>query len=300
MQTLTRTEPTAAPSTATPDEGQRPRDSMNPRHPTLLIPLLIVFGICYILPLLNVMRLSLFDSSGFTLTYYTDVLGDPFVLQVIGRTLKIASIATVASILLGYPLGLLLARSRGRVRALLTYAILAPLLLSGVVRSFGWFILLRNDGLVSNWLSFFGMSSASNGVLHTELAITIGLVHLYMPMLAVAVSGSAQQVDRRLLSAAQSLGAKPTVVFLRVLVPLTVPGLLAGSLLVFSLSSSAFATPAILGGSKVPVASYLIYQQGLLLGHWAAAGALSMLLLLLVASISALSMILGRKYGVRK
>ena len=271
-------------------------DSMNPHHPTLLLPLLIIFGLCFILPLLNVIRLSLFDESGFTLSYYADVLQDPFILKVIGRTVRIATVTTIISVVLGYPLGILLAKSRGISRSLLTYAVLAPLLLSGVVRSFGWLILLNRNGLVSDLFGSIGYSRVSNGLLFSETAITIGLVHLYMPMLAIAVSGSAQQVDNRLISAARNLGARPVVVFVRVLLPLTVPGLLAGCLLVFSLSSSAFATPAILGGSTVPVASYLIYQQGLILGDWAAAGALSMLLLVLVAGVSILSVSVGRSY----
>lgn len=296
MRTLQHEETTSANAAAVVPKP----DSMNPRHPALLVPLLLIFGLCYVLPLLNVIRLSLFDASGFTLAYYTDLLGDPFVLRVIGRTLRVAAIATLVSIVVGYPLGILLARSRGVIRSLLTYAILAPLLLSGVVRSFGWFILLRKDGLVSDLLSPLTFGATGGGLLFTETAITIGLIHLYMPMLAVAVSGSVQQLDTRLLSAARSLGARPAVVFARVLVPLTTPGLLAGALLVFSLSSSAFATPAILGGSNVPVASYLIYQQGLLLGHWAAAGALSMLLLLLVATVSLFSVSLGRRYGRRR
>lgn len=275
------------------------RDSMRPRNPALLVPLIVVFGLCYVLPLLNVVRLSLFDETGLTFAYYRDVLGDPFVLQVIGRTLRVAAIATVVSIVLGYPLGIVLARSRGFVRSVLTYAVLAPLLLSGVVRSFGWFILLRPDGLVSNAIASVGMLDADAGMLFTEPAIVIGLVHLYMPMLTIAVSGSAQQVDTRLLSAARSLGASPVTVFVRILLPLTTPGLVAGALLVFSLSSSAFATPAILGGSNVPVASYLIYQQGLLLGHWAAAGALAMLLLLVVAAVSLLSASVGRRRFAR-
>lgn len=290
--------PTQAPEApTTPRTRSARRDSMSPRSPALLVPLALIFGLCYVLPLFNVLRLSLFDDSGFTFRYYADVLGDPFVLQVIGRTLRVAAIATVVSILLGYPLGIVLARARGFKRSVLTYAVLAPLLLSGVVRSFGWFILIRPDGVVSNALANVGLIAGDDGLLFTEPGIVIGLVHLYMPMLTIAVSGSVQQVDQRLLSAARSLGAAPHIVFLRVLLPLTLPGLVAGALLVFSLSSSAFATPAILGGSNVPVASYLIYQQGLLLGHWAAAGALAMLLLLVVAAVSLVSSNFGRRYG---
>lgn len=290
---------TAAAPPAPVTRPRRPaRDQMHPRHPGLLVPLFLIFGLCYVIPLINVLRLSLFDDGGFTLRYYADILGDPFTLQVLGRTLKLATTATVVAIVLGYPLGLLMARSRGLGRALLTYAILAPLLLSGVVRSFGWLILLREEGLVSSILAPLGIGG-SNGLMFSETAITIGLVHLYMPMLAVAVSGSAQQVDWQLLRAARSLGARPSVVFARVLLPLTVPGLLAGALLVFSLSSSAFATPAILGGTNVPMASYLIYQQGLMLAHWAAAGALSVLLLSLVAIVSVASLRLSSRYGRR-
>lgn len=278
--------------------GETSKDRMNPRHWSLLVPLALVFGLCYVLPLANVIRLSLVDESGFTTQYYTDILSDPFVIDVLLRTLKVAGLTTLISIVLGFPLGLLLAQSRGLARSVLTYAIIAPLLLSGVVRSFGWFILLRNGGIISDLLAPLGVGS-NNGLLFSETAIVIGLVHLYMPMLAVAVSASAQQVDLELLRGGRSLGARPSIVLARILVPLTVPGLLSGSLLVFSLSSSAFATPAILGGTNVPVASYLIYQQGLILGQWAAAGALSVLLLTLVATVSVISLRVGRRYGRR-
>ncbi len=278
----------------------RRRDALLPRHPALLMPLLLVFGLCYVLPLLNVIRLSLIGPSGITLSHYADVLGDPFILEVLWRTLKVGATTTLVSALLGYPLGVLLAKTRGLARSLLTYAVLAPLLLSGVVRSFGWFILLRKDGLVSSVMTALGFPGAADGLLFSESAIVVGLVHLFMPMLVIAVSGSVQQLDGRLLSAARGLGAHPIVVFFKITLPLTMPGLLAGALLVFSLSSSAFATPAILGGSTVPVASYLIYQQGLILGHWAAAAALSMLLLTVVASVSLLSLVVGRRYGRRR
>ena len=281
---------------ATPQ--RRSNDRMSPRHPALLLPLLAVFGLFYVLPLLNVLRLSLFADGGFTLRYYTDVLSDGFVLGVVLRTVRVAATATVASVLLGYPLGVMLARARGWRRSVMTYAVLAPLLLSGVVRALGWLILLRPGGLLAGPLGALGLGNG-HGLLFSESAIVIGLVHLYMPMLAVAVCGSVQQVDPTLLRSASSLGASRSHVFLHVLLPLTVPGLISGCLLVFSLSSSAFATPAILGGSRVPVASYLIYQQGLILGHWAAASALSMLLLLLVAAISLLSLRLSRRYGGR-
>lgn len=291
MATLAATRPDGTART-----GGTGKDSMNPRHWSLLVPLALIFGLCYVLPLANVIRLSLTDESGFTTRYYTDILSDPFIIDVLLRTLEVAGLSTLISIVLGFPLGLLLAQSRGLARSVLTYAILAPLLLSGVVRSFGWFILLRNGGIVSDLVAPLGIGS-NNGLLFSETAIVIGLVHLYMPMLAVAVCTSAQQVDWELLRAGRSLGARPAVVLARILVPLTVPGLLAGSLLVFSLSSSAFATPAILGGTNVPVASYLIYQQGLILGHWAAAGALSVLLLTLVATVSVISLRVGRRYG---
>lgn len=264
------------------------------RHPTLLLPLFVCYGLLYLVPLLNVFWMSLHSPTGVDVSGYVRFFTEPFYLRILLRTIKLAALATLAAAVLGYPLGFLLARSRGIVRLLLTYAVLAPLLLSGVVRSFGWMVVLGSDGPVSRALRAIGVIDAPLHVLFSEPAIVIGLTHLFMPFTVIAVAGSVQQMNQRVVQAARSLGASGISLFGRVILPLTMPGLLSGSLLVFSLAASAFVTPAILGGARVPLASYLIYQKGVLLNDWQFSASISTVLLVMVALISGASLFLTR------
>jgi putative spermidine/putrescine transport system permease protein len=271
----------------------------------LLFPPLAVFLGLYLLPLVNLLVLSFFrfdrvtgTLGGETLVNYTKVLGDPFYLEVLWRTMRIGLLATGCSLVLGYPVAYVLARARGRLRAYLTLGILAPLLVSVVVRTFGWLVILGPNGLVNSPLVALGFEPLT--LLYTETAIVLGLTHVFLSFMVLAIAAALGRIDPALLRAAQNLGANERQTFLRVVLPLSLPGVAAGCLIVFTLATSAFITPALLGGPRVKVMSFLAYQQTLLLSDWPSGAAIAFVLLAITgaAVLLYLRVLEGGRFGV--
>ena len=175
-------------------------------------------------------------------------------------------------------------RIRRRRRAYLTLVILAPLLISVVVRSFGWLVILGPNGLVNSALRGLGLIDEPLRLLYTETAIALGLVHVFLSFMVLSVAAALGRIDPAVLRAAASLGAGPIRTFLRVVLPLSLPGVAAGSVIVFTLSASAFITPALLGGPRVKVMSYLAYQQTMLLSDWPYGAAIALVLLAMTSA----------------
>jgi putative spermidine/putrescine transport system permease protein len=250
-----------------------------------------VFVALFLLPLLNLFALSFvkFDRAtgslgGLTIENYRKFLGDGFYLGILARTLRLAALTTLTTLALGYPVALHLTRCRGRQRAYLTMLVLAPLLVSVVVRSFGWLVILGPNGLV-NWVIVrLGLVTDPLRLLYTETAIVVGLAHVFLSFMVLSIATALDRIDSIMVRAAQSLGAPPRQVFFRVILPLSLPGVVAGSLIVFTLGTSAFITPALLGGPRVKVMSYLAYQQTLLLSDWPYGGAIAFILLAVTAA----------------
>lgn len=257
----------------------------------LLLAPLAAFLALFLAPLGNLLVLSFFrfDRSagalaGLSLENYAKFLGDPFYLGILGRTLRLGLLVTLATLVLGYPVALHLSRSSGRRRAYLTLLVLAPLLVSVVVRSFGWLVILGPNGLVNSALVRLGVVSEPLRLLYSEGAIVVGLTHVFLSFMVLSVATALQRIDPALTRAAQNLGAGPAQTFWRVVFPLSLPGVAAGSLIVFTLSTSAFITPALLGGPRVKVMSYLAYQQTLLLSDWPYGSAIAFVLLAVTAA----------------
>jgi putative spermidine/putrescine transport system permease protein len=251
----------------------------------LLAPLAVFTGL-FLLPLVNLFAISFqaYDRvtgavGGLTLGNYAAFLGDPFYLGILGRTLRIGVLATAAALVLGYPVAYHLSRARGRRRAYLMLGILAPLLVSVVVRSFGWLVILGPNGLVNSTLTGLGLVAEPLRLLYTEGAIVLGLTHVFLSFMVLSIAAALDRIDPALLRAAQNLGAGPGRAFLRIVLPLSLPGVAAGCLIVFTLSTSAFITPALLGGPRVKVMSFLAYQQTLLLTDWPYGSAIAFILL---------------------
>jgi putative spermidine/putrescine transport system permease protein len=252
---------------------------------------LLVFAALFLLPLGNLAALSLmhFDRTtgtigGLSLDNYGKFLGDPFYLGILWRTFKLAVLVTLFALVIGYPVAVYLSRATGRRRAYLTLVILAPLLISVVVRSFGWLVILGPNGLVNSALRGLGLIDAPLRLLYTETAIALGLVHVFLSFMVLSVATALGRIDPAVLRAAASLGAGPVRTFLRVVLPLSLPGVAAGSVIVFTLSASAFITPALLGGPRVKVMSYLAYQQTMLLSDWPYGAAIALVLLAMTSA----------------
>lgn len=254
----------------------------------LLLPPLAVFLALFLAPLANLFVLSFFHfdrvtgvTGTLTLENYTRFLGDPFYLGILWRTLKLGILATLLSLTLGYPVAVAVSRARGRLRAYLMLGILAPLLVSVVVRSFGWLVILGPNGLVNSTLTGLGVVDEPLRLLYTETAIVLGLTHVFLSFMVLSIAAALDRIDPALIRAAQNLGASPRQAFLRIVLPLSLPGVAAGCLIVFTLSTSAFITPALLGGPRVKVMSFLAYQQSLLLTDWPYGSAIAFILLAL-------------------
>lgn len=258
----------------------------------LLLPF-AVFVAAYALPILlllatSFVRANLMTSrieETFTFYNYRKFLGDPFYLQILWTTLKLGFLTTIVCVITGCPVAIYLSRTKGRERAILTLLITSPLLVSLVIRSFGWMIILGRKGLIDNLVALLGLSDRSVSLMYTETAVVIGQAHIFYPFMVLSVYAALQNIDPAILRASANLGATSWRTFRFVTLPLMTPGVVAGSLIVFGLCVSSFVTPALLGGPWVKVAGYLVWEQALQVLDWSSAAAISTILLLLTASI---------------
>lgn len=252
----------------------------------LLGPSLLIFLIFFAVPLAYLLVNSFhpFDAStgmgkSWTLSNYHKFLTDPFYLGVLWRTVRIGLITTLATLLIGYPVAYYLAQTTGRKRNYLTLMLLSPLLISMVIRNFGWIIILANHGIINNLLLSMGLIQDPLKILYTDLGVEIGMIHVLFPYMVLSIIGSLERIDLSVVRAAQNLGAGHIRTFFSVIFPLSLPGVFAGSVMVFSLATSSFVTPSILGGPKVKVMPYLTYEQVAVLLNWPFGGAIGFILI---------------------
>jgi putative spermidine/putrescine transport system permease protein len=217
-----------------------------------------------------------------TLENYTYILGDSFYLEIIGRTLGLGLIVVVATLLIGYPLAYFLARTRSRFRPWLIVLVVFPLLLNLVVRSFGWIVLLANRGLINDWLVSLGLIETPIKLLFNFTGLLIGLSHIFLPFMVLVLIGTIQNIPRDVEEAALTLGASRREVLTKVTLPLSLPGILSGSILVFVLTISALVTPRLLGGPTYQVMSTLIFDEFLKVLNWPRGAAMAFILTVIV------------------
>jgi putative spermidine/putrescine transport system permease protein len=286
---------------------------VTPRSPArwtgawLAAPLALLLGVFFLLPLLLLLAQSLrplvigqpATSSGLTLANYARFLGDPFYLGTLRATLVLGTFVTVLAVAIGYPVAYGLARGRHRGRTALRLLVLAPLLVSVVIRTYGWIVLLAQNGVVNQALLALRLIDDPVRFMFTYTGVTIGLVHFALPVAILSLVGVIEAVDPALEEAARGLGAGPVRAFLRVTLPLTLPGIAAGSMLVFALTVAAFVTPALMGGPSLIVLSTLIYQQMTVTLEWGFGAAVAAILLVVTTGLFLLyQRLLGRARGV--
>ena len=261
----------------------------------LLAPTTLALLVFFVLPLLWLFRAS-FDrglDSGviepaFSLENYQEFLTDRFYLQELLRTLRLGVVITALTLLATYPIALFLARTQSRWRGLLVALAIAPLLTSTVVRTYGWLVILGNDGLVNGALLGIGLIAQPLRLINDETGVVIGLVEILMPYMALGLLSGFGRINPDVEEAAMSLGANPLRTFWRVTLPLSLPGIATGVLLVFVLTISSFVTPQLLGGGRVFLMATEIYDQATYTLDWPFAAAISFLLLLLFGVVIAL------------
>jgi len=259
----------------------------------LSLPSLALFALMVLLPLALTTLLSFqqYDQdkgvqNGFTLASYAQVLGDSYYYEIFLRTGWIAALTTLICVLVGAPEAYILSRMGKPWRSIFLLVVLAPLLVSVVVRAFGWSLLLGPNGIVNQVFELLGIGKVK--MLYTPTAVVVALVHVMLPFMVIPVWTSLQKLDPMVENAALSLNASQFTVMRRIVLPQITPGLLSGSLIVFGLSASALAIPGLLGGRRLKMVATLIYDEYLHELNWplGAAIALSLLVINLVVMLS--------------
>jgi len=216
--------------------------------------------------------------TGLSLALYGEVLRSPVMQDVILRTAVVSALTTILCLIIGYPIAMLLARSRHR--NLLLILVISPLLTSIIVRTFGWIVLLGNRGILNKTAMALGLTETPIRILFTPLGTIIGLVHVLLPFMIISVLSIVSQMDRRLPEAGMSLGAGPLETFARVTLPLSLPGMLSGCSLVYLIASGAIVTPLLLGGLRDRMIGTQIYQEIFALYNFRRAAAMAVILLI--------------------
>ena len=272
----------------------------------LLVPALLLLLAAFVLPVGMMVPMSFRPyvplvgiTDGFTVRYYTRLLTDSYYLEIIGRTLALGFTVTLSTLVVGYPVAFFLARTRSRWRNWLTILVVFPLMLNLVVRTFGWIALLAQNGLVNQALHALGIVDSPVKLLFNFAGLLIAMTHIFLPFMVLVLIGAIQNIPRDVEDAARVLGASWGSTFCRITLPLSAPGILSGSILVFVLSISALVTPRLLGGPTYQVMSTLIYDEFLQRLNWPAGSAQALLLTIMVLTLVYLSGRLARRTGAR-
>lgn len=258
----------------------------------LVAPLLLVLLALYAVPVLAMLSRSLLDPDP-TLARYAALPGDPVFVRVLTNTLQTTLVVTLSALALGYPVALGLARAH-RLLPLMLVVILLPFWTSVLVRSYAWMVLLGRHGVVNEAMLALGLIERPMRLLNTPLATNIAMVHILLPYMILPIANALRRIDPSLRRAAAGLGASPWGVFRQVTLPLSLPGVSAGVLLVFVLALGFYITPALVGGPRDITLSMLIAQRVDQL-HWGEAATLSAVLLALALALIA---VFQRLFGV--
>ena len=243
----------------------------------LLLPSLAFLALFFAAPALGLVSYSFLTQApdgtiGLPVTFqhYRHFFGTPLYSHVLLTTLRISLCTTATAVLLAYPVALVMSRSSPLIRRIITMIVIAPLIVSVVVRTYGWELILGNGPTgILNWLLLaMGVIKTPVRLLYTEIAVVIGSLHVFFPMMVLPLASALGKIDPRLEDAARTLGAGAWRTFRRITLPLSLPGLAVGCGLVFSLTAGSFVTPAILGGTGAQMLGMLVDQQILVIYDW--------------------------------
>lgn len=265
----------------------------------LLTPLTLFLVFFLVIPFLNIIVLSFYTYSPtsiwtpvLTIENYRQLMEGSFV-TVLLRTLRLGFICTIICVAFGYPLAYFLARAEPMVKSIGLFLLLMPLMVSAVIRTFGWLVILGRNGLVNNTLQAIGLDRA--GLLYHEPAVIVGLTNVFIPFMVLPLMASIERISPSTEEAARNLGASWFDVFRRVIIPLSAPGLISGCLLVYSAAISAFIVPALMGGARVQVLGRLIYDLLLISYQWPLASAITTLLVVGTGLLISVALVVTRR-----
>ena len=263
----------------------------------LALPLALFFLVFFLAPLAILFYVSLHTDPTMKtmgLTQYVKFLTDPFSLRVLFHTLWIGVQVTALCLVLGLPMAWVYVRVPGLAQGVLMLVILLPLLTSVVVRTFAWIVILGRQGIVNSTLSALGIIDAPLRLLYTEGGMVVALAQVQMPLMVLPLITALSRLDPNLIDASVALGAGQWRTFLKVVLPLTLPGIIAGCLLTYAASITAFITQTLVGGGQMLFMPMYIYQQASTLSNWPFAAAISIIFLCAVLAAVSLFNVLGR------
>ncbi|PDQ22644.1 ABC transporter permease [Mesorhizobium sanjuanii] len=264
----------------------------------ITLPAVLLVALLVLLPMSWLSWLSFVDESGaFTLENYTRIFVSGAYIPIIINTFIISFVVTLLVSVLGYPIAYLMAQSSPRVTSFLLTAVLLPYWTPVLVRTYGWMAILQRNGPLNEALLALGVVNAPVQFLYQTSGAVIGMTQIMLPYLIIPVYIALRGVDKDYLRAAAGLGASPTVAFIRIYLPLSLPGFAAGVLLVFILSIGFYVVPALMGGGRVTMIAMRIERSVMVFPNWGAASALAIVLLVATLVLLAISVKLARLGG---
>ncbi|HCY87753.1 MAG TPA: spermidine/putrescine ABC transporter permease [Desulfobacteraceae bacterium] len=228
-----------------------------------------------------------FVTPAFSLESYM-ALADPVYLKIFGKSFAYAAMTTLLCLLVGFPFAFFLARTRKRWQKPLLLLVIIPFWTSSLIRTYALIIILKANGIINTWLRAAGIIKLPLEILYTDIAVYIGLVYTLLPFMILPLYASLEKLDFRLVEAAFDLGARPVQVFTRIILPLSLPGIMAGAIMVFLPAMGLFYVPDLLGGAKSMLLGNLIKNQFLVAGNWPFGSAVSVFLTMLMLGLMAI------------
>jgi putative spermidine/putrescine transport system permease protein len=262
------------------------------------LPLAALFLVAFVLPLLALVFISLFRTPQFFAMgpdQYVRFFFDPFSIRVLADTLRLGAEVAMLTLFLAYPLGIVYVAAKPFARSVITFLILLPLLTSTVVRTFAWIVILGREGIINSAMLSLGLWDSPARLLYSWSGLVIALTQIQLPLMALPVINSLMRLDRNLVKAAEGLGAGQFRIFFTVVLPMTLPGAVAGWLLVFAAAATAFITQSLIGGGRIILMPLYIYQQAVGVQEWPFAAALSLIFTAAVIGVVAVVGILSRR-----
>jgi ABC-type spermidine/putrescine transport system permease subunit I len=292
-----------SPSSLTPDQLKENHEALQKEQRSeartmfrLTLPAILIVGLLMVAPIGWLLSMSFVGQDGrlgfenYVLFFSEAVYREMFI-----NTFIIAFVVTVICLILGYPVAYLMAILPSPWAGFLMLAVLMPFWTSGLVRTFSWLIILQRNGLVNQMLVWMGVIERPIALVHNTTGTTIGMVHIMVPFLILPLYASMKAIDLNLMRAAANLGSTPAHAFRRVYLPLSMPGLIAGTIMVFVMCLGFYITPALLGGGKIKMIAQRIEESLALYPTWGPAAALAVLLLVMTAVCLGVSLMLVRR-----
>jgi putative spermidine/putrescine transport system permease protein len=270
-------------------------------------PGLLLVGLLLVVPLATLFRYSFnrftpqqLMAEAFTFDNYIRFASEPYYRSVLATTFGLALLCVLTTLVLGFPLAYRLARTRSRWKSMLVVLVLFPLLVGNVVRAAGWMAVLGRQGFLNVSLQALGIIDQPLELLYTPLAVYLGMVGVLLPFMVLTLQGVLESIDFTLADAAQNLGAPPAVAFVKIVLPLSLPGVAAGAILVFTVAMNSYATPFLLGGPGFKMMAPVLYRQIAVASNWPFGAAMAFILIAVTFLVSgAATWMLAKQYKAR-